>query len=82
MPTALIYGPNRFAFFAYDCDEPRHVHVTRDKSRAKFWLDPVELANNKGFSQKDLNEIERIIQDNLDDLRRKWDDFCAATGTD
>ena len=42
-------GPYRFHFFANERGEPRHVHVERDDSEAKFWLDPVELAANEGF---------------------------------
>jgi len=34
-----------------------HVHVRRDRQHAKFWLAPVELAWNYGFSPRELNEI-------------------------
>jgi hypothetical protein len=43
MPTVLRLGPYRFFFYAGDVDEPSHVHVERDKDKAKFWLDPVRL---------------------------------------
>jgi hypothetical protein len=36
-----ISGPYRFFFFSFDCDEPEHVHVERDRQQCKFWLDPV-----------------------------------------
>lgn len=78
MPTALIVGPYRFSFWSRDCEEPRHVHVTRDDLTAKYWLDPVELANNQGFSRRELNEIERIIGEHLADLRRIWNEFCGT----
>ena len=35
-PTALSVGPDRFFFWSYDCSEPRHVHVRRDRLQAKF----------------------------------------------
>jgi hypothetical protein len=41
MPTVLRVGPFRFFFYAGDGAEPPHVHVERDDSEAKFWLDPV-----------------------------------------
>lgn len=77
MPTALRFGPYRFYFYSYDCDEPRHMHVDRDRQSAKFWLDPdVFLAVNYGFRRKELRSIERIIRQNLEKLKYEWDTFC------
>ena len=42
MPTVLRSGTDRF-FYAGDGGEPPHVHVERDDSEAKSWLDPVRL---------------------------------------
>ena len=53
------------------------MHVDRKKSSAKFWLDPdVSLDENKGYSRKELRDIERILLEHLTELRREWDDFC------
>ena len=49
MPTVLRSGPYRVFFYSGDRDEPRHVHVEREASLAKFWLDPVRLAESGGF---------------------------------
>ena len=77
MPTALRLGPYRIYFYSYDCGEPRHMHVDREKKSAKFWLDPdVALAANYGYNRKDLREIERIFHENLELLRNEWDAFC------
>jgi hypothetical protein len=35
----------------------------------------MRLERNQGFSQKELNKIERILSDNLDHLRGVWDGF-------
>lgn len=79
MPTALRYGPYRFYFYSYDCDEPRHMHVDREGFSAKFWLDPdVGLAANYGFNRRELRELEGIIRDNLLKLKYEWDAFCQA----
>jgi hypothetical protein len=75
MPTTLIEGPYRFSFYSREPHEPRHTHVKRDRSEAKFWLDPVDLAYNHGFSAKEVRDIEKIINRNADLLRRKWDEF-------
>lgn len=79
MPTALRSGPYRLYFYSYDCDEPRHMHVDRERMSAKFWLDPgVSLAANYGFSRRELREIESLIRANLERLRYEWDNFCNA----
>ena len=61
MPTALIVGPYRCFFWSYDGAEPRHIHVQRERNRARFWLDPVSLAENRGLRPRELRDIERII---------------------
>jgi hypothetical protein len=38
VPTVHRDGPYRFFFYSADRNEPVHVHVERDASRAKFWL--------------------------------------------
>jgi len=79
MPTALRIGPYRFYFYSYDCSEPRHIHVDRENKSAKFWLDPVvALADNHGYSRKELREIEQITIRNLETLRNEWDAFCGG----
>ncbi|MBA3519854.1 MAG: DUF4160 domain-containing protein [Rhizobiales bacterium] len=49
MPTALRVGSYRFFFYAADENEPSHIHVGREDSVAKFWLDPVRLASAGRF---------------------------------
>ncbi|MFA4835311.1 MAG: DUF4160 domain-containing protein [Dehalococcoidia bacterium] len=57
MPTVLRIGAYRFFFYAGDYGEPRHVHIERESSTAKFWLDPARLQKSSGFSSKELNQI-------------------------
>jgi len=49
MPTLLRSGPYRLFFYSGDRGEPPHVHVERENSVAKIWLDPVRLERNIGF---------------------------------
>lgn len=78
MPTISgIPGPYRFFFYSFDCNEPKHVHVRRDRSVCKFWLEPVTLAYNNGFSAKELNRIRKAIVDHLDGILEKWDEHCG-----
>ncbi|MGB0387181.1 MAG: DUF4160 domain-containing protein [Ardenticatenaceae bacterium] len=54
MPTVQRIGPYRFFFYASDRNEPPHIHIRRDRNTAKFWLNPVRLANSGGFNRKEL----------------------------
>lgn len=72
-----IIGPYRFFFYSFDCNEPRHVHVQRDRATCKFWLEPLAVAYNNGFSAKQLNRIRKIIRDNLDRIGDVWDEHCG-----
>lgn len=76
MPTVLRIRGYRFFFYPYDCSEPRHMHVSKERKECTFWLDPVELEFNHGFSTANLREIEKIVEDNVETLRREWDFFC------
>ena len=75
MPTVLRSGPYRLFFYSADREEPRHVHVVRADARAKFWLDPIRLAESVGFGRPELAEIERLVVQQVVALRKAWDDF-------
>ena len=53
-------------------NEPLHVHVDRDDLSAKFWLEPVGLARNSGFSPKELRRIQRLIVQHQARLLEAW----------
>jgi hypothetical protein len=42
-----------------------HIHIDRDDSSAKFWLESVILANNIGFSAKELRKLQSMVKENL-----------------
>ena len=75
MPTVFREGPYRFYFFSHEPNEPPHVHVDRDASSAKFWLQPMSLARNIGFSAKELTEISRIVRTQQTGLQEAWDGY-------
>ena len=54
--------------------EPVHIHVKKEKYEAKFWINPVSLAYNEGFSRSDLREIEWLILENTNLIQEKWDE--------
>ena len=48
------------------------MHADRENSSAKFWLDPEpSLVANHGYSRKELRDIERIVNQNLELLRNE-----------
>jgi hypothetical protein len=57
---------------SHEPNEPPHVHVDHDDLSAKFWLEPVGLAYNLGYSAHELRRIERIIHENQPKLREAW----------
>ena len=75
MPTVKRIGPYRIFFYALDRAEPIHVHVERDDKVAKFWLDPVRLARNDGFSRKELGRIQVQLQEHETELIEAWNDY-------
>ncbi len=67
MPTIKnISGPYRFFFYSFDCNEPEHVHVQRENRVCKYWLRPLSLGANDGFSARELNQIRGKIADNTE----------------
>jgi Domain of unknown function (DUF4160) len=80
MPTVLRFGPYRFYFFSAELNEPPHVHVARDELRAKFWLEPIELARNSGFSDRELRRIREIIENHKDELLETWYGYFGRNG--
>lgn len=55
------------------------MHVDRENMSAKIWLDPVvSLAENHGYSRRELREIERVAIENLEKLRNEWSAFCGG----
>lgn len=77
MPTVLRVGPYGFFFYSLDGAEPRHIHIRRDAQEAKFWLAPVRLARNRGFSDAELNRLAALAADHEPTLLRAWDDHFA-----
>ena len=78
MPTVKdIPGPYRFFFYSFDCNERIHVHVQRERMICKFWIRPVALARNQGFTAKELNAIRGVIIRNRGKIMEAWYEHCG-----
>lgn len=78
MPTIKdLPSEYRFFFYSFDCNEPIHVHVQKGKKVCKFWLEPISLSKNFGFSSKDLNKIRKTIKQNYKHIMESWYEHCS-----
>ncbi|HXZ86630.1 MAG TPA: DUF4160 domain-containing protein [Myxococcota bacterium] len=80
MPTVLRSGPYRVYFFSHEPNERPHVHIDHHDRSAKFWLEPIGLARNIGFSGWELARLERLIRSNQSDLLKAWHGFFGTQG--
>ncbi|MCT7989096.1 MULTISPECIES: DUF4160 domain-containing protein [Oscillatoriales] len=78
MPTVLRVGAYRFYFYSHEPNEPPHIHIDRDNLSAKFWLEPVALARNIGFSAKELRKIQAIIEEHQETLMEAWNGYFGT----
>lgn len=72
MPVIFRHKGFAFFFVMFDLNEPVHVHVRHGRQEAKYWVQPLALAWNRGYRAHELNEIERIIEDNRVLILRYW----------
>jgi hypothetical protein len=50
-----------------------HIHVTGKDGEAKFWIEPsIELANNLGLKENEINELMGIIKIRENEIREAW----------
>ena len=47
----------------------------RDRQIAKFWLQPVSLAKNKGFRKHELDRITRLVLQYEEMFVEAWHDY-------
>jgi hypothetical protein len=72
MPTVLTLLGHRFFFFSGEGTEPAHIHVEHGDKVAKYWLNPVELAETDGFRSHELTRVRALIIENRKLFLEKW----------
>ena len=78
MPTVFNENGYRFFFFSNEGNplEPCHIHVRKHGALAKFWVeDKCNIAENFGFTAKELNDISEIINNNIPKIKEAWNGF-------
>jgi len=71
MPS-VFDGPYGLFFKMADLRERPPVHVRGHGKSAKFWIDRIECFRRGRFSDRELNEIERMIKRSQAELLRIW----------
>jgi uncharacterized protein DUF4160 len=80
MPRVFRWKGFRFHFFSNEGEprEPIHIHVAKNGSDAKFWLQPeVKVAYNKGFDARTLSMLSKAIEKRREEIERAWDEHFA-----
>jgi hypothetical protein len=74
MPVVFRDSGNKYFFFSNEGDprEPIHVHVRCRAARAKFWINPVSVAENIGFAAQELNKLARVVGEHVEQIERAW----------
>jgi hypothetical protein len=80
MPTIQRLQGYRFYFYSHEPNEPPHVHVDRSGMSAKFWIEPVAFARNRGFSPRELRDIERLVSEHQQQFLEAWNEFFGDSG--
>jgi hypothetical protein len=75
MPTVIKIGPYRFHFYSDEGREPVHIHVATDEAECKFWLNPINLARNRGMKPHQIREIEKLIYEKKELIISKFHEF-------
>ena len=78
MPALLRVEGYRFYFYSLEDREPPHIHVAHAGRYAKFWLEPVTLASNRGFRSHELTVIRDLVLDNRKFFLEKWNAYFGG----
>ena len=60
-------------------NEPAHIHVAHAGRYAKYWLEPVSLASNRGFRSHELTVIGELVRENRALFLEKWNAYFDTT---
>ena len=71
-PTVFKIKGYRFYFLSNE-ELRMHVHIECEYGEAKFWVDPiVSLADYVGLNKNELSEIQKIVEENRDEIIQSW----------
>jgi hypothetical protein len=74
VPTVLRVDAYRFFFYSNEGNEPPHIHVQKAEKYAKFWLQPIQLAESIDFNSKELRYVQDIIKEHSKLFLEAWNE--------
>lgn len=77
MPTVLRVSGFRFFFYSMEGSEPPHIHVEHGDNVAKFWLQPVGLAESHGFRTHEINRLRALVIEHRLSFLEAWNAYFA-----
>ena len=78
MPTIKRIKDYRFFFFSREGNEPAHIHVEQAERYAKFWLNPIQLAESVGFRSREISELRKLVQEHKILFEEKWNEHFSS----
>ena len=78
MPTVLRVAGFRFFFYSLENGEPPHIHIEQGDRVAKFWLDPLRLAQSEGFWSHELTRLRWLIVEHRTAFLEAWHGHFGA----
>jgi hypothetical protein len=78
VPAVLRVRGYRFFFFSLEGREPPHIHVANAERYAKFWLEPVSVADVRGFRANEMTAIRQIVIENAQLFLEKWYEYFGG----
>jgi len=72
--SPTVFKEENYRFYFFSKEERRiHVHVISPDGEAKFWMEPIiALADYSGFSEKQLNFLQKTIARRKNEIVKKW----------
>lgn len=77
-PTVLLVNGYRFFFYSNEGHEPVHVHAEKGGGLAEFWLEPISMAWQQGFTQAQLKTIRKLIDTHHGQFIGTWNDYFGT----
>ena len=68
----------RDQLYSLEDREPPHIHVAQAGRYAKFWVNPVTLASNRGFRSHELTTIQQLVDENREFFLEKWNAYFSG----
>ncbi len=78
MPTIIRIKGYRFFFFSREGNEPPYIHIEQAERYAKFWLNPVQLAESEGFRSDEITDLRKLVFENKSLFEERWNEYFSS----